>query len=321
MKSRQIAFGKVLCASGAQGFFGEGYWFHRAYKILFRMDMSKTTFVSKTATLNPCAGNMPLNKDFSPRERFPKCIKVDFHRNAVINAVGLSNPGLPTLLETGKWQSRTEPFLISIGSTAETQNQRLEDFGRMTDILKKQQSQFSAMFGVQINFSCPNVHHTPDELIEESVKVLDIMSVLNIPMMPKYSITTSTEEVSEIIKHPECDGVCITNTIPFGWHGIEWEKVWGSHTTPLPHLNGGLSGKPLRPMVCAYIAELRDRGIRKHINGTGGILHRDDVDQYHKVGASSISVGSAAILRPWYVNKIIRRASSMSWYRTKEILP
>ena len=139
--------------------------------------------------------------------------------------------------------------------------------------------------------------------------------------MPKYSITTSTEEVLEIIRHPECDGVCITNTIPFGWHGVDWEKVWGSNQTPLPHLNGGLSGQALRPMVCAYIAELRDRGVKKHINGTGGILHQDDVDQYHKVGASSISIGSAAILRPWHIHTILQRAGSMSWYRTKEILP
>ena len=162
MKSRQIAFGEVLCASGAQGFFGEGYWFHKPYKTLFRMDMSKTTFVSKTATLNPCTGNMPLNKNFSPREMFPKCIKADFHRGAVINAVGLSNPGLPALLKTGKWQSRTKPFLISIGSIAETQSQRLEDFGRMTDIIQKHRDQFSVMFGIQVNFSCPNVQHTPD---------------------------------------------------------------------------------------------------------------------------------------------------------------
>ncbi len=59
MKLRGVEFGKVFAASGMQGFFGEGYWYHRFLKP-FGLNFEGITFVAKTTTLNPRAGKIFL---------------------------------------------------------------------------------------------------------------------------------------------------------------------------------------------------------------------------------------------------------------------
>jgi dihydroorotate dehydrogenase (NAD+) catalytic subunit len=314
MKLRNIDFGNVLGASGVQGFFGEGYWFHKMWS-LFGLDFTNMTFVAKTTTLNPCKGNMPLTRHYTPRNMFPGCVKVRPFRGVMLNSVGLSNPGISTLLGTGKWQERTEPFLLSVMSLAETPEKRLEELRIMVGVIGSVKDSFSAPFGLQINLSCPNTGHNPNELIGESVRVLEMATSLGVPVMPRYSIASAPiQAIWELNDHPDCDAICVSNTLPFGWQSVDWQNVWGSDTSPLAKLGGGgLSGKTLRPFVCEWITRLRDAGFTKPINGGGGILCPQDVNSYHDAGASSIFLGSVAVLRPWRVKAIINQANSLNW--------
>jgi len=309
-----IDFGNVLGASGVQGFFGEGYWFHKIWHP-FGLDFKDMTFVAKTATLLPRKGNMSLTRRYTPKNPFPGCVKVKLRRGVMLNSVGLSNPGLNVLLRTGKWQEHTKPFLLSITSLADTPQQRLEEFRIMVATIKFHCDSFFSPFGLQINLSCPNTKHNPHELIDESAKVLEIASTLGIPVMPKYSIASAPiQAILQLNNNPNCDAICVSNTLPFGWKEINWQQVWGSKTSPLAKLGGGgLSGKTLRPLVCEWIARLRDAGFTKPINGGGGILCPKDVKHYYDAGASSIFLGSVVILRPWRVKKIIEQANNLNW--------
>lgn len=314
MKLRGIDFGNVLGASGVQGFFGEGYWFHNLWW-LFGLDFTGMTFVAKTMTFLPRKGNMSLTWNHTPQNLFPQCVKVKFLRGVMLNSVGLSNPGINMLLATGKWQERTKPFLLSIMSLADTTKERLEEFRIMVDMIGLYKDRFSAPFGLQINLSCPNTEHNPSELIDESAKVLEIASTLGMPLMPKYSIASATiQSVLQLNDNPSCDAICVSNTLPFGWKGVDWQNVWGSNVSPLAKLGGGgLSGKTLRPLVCSWIRRLREAGFTKPINGGGGILCLKDVEHYHNAGASSIFLGSVAVLRPWRVKAIIKQANNLNW--------
>jgi len=49
---RGIEFGNVFNASGARGFFGEGYVYHRLWRP-FGLSYDGSTFVAKTTTLLP----------------------------------------------------------------------------------------------------------------------------------------------------------------------------------------------------------------------------------------------------------------------------
>ena len=314
MKLRGIDFGNVLGASGVQGFFGEGYWFHKPWH-RFGLNFNGMTFVAKTVTLLPRKGNMTLTRHYTPRYPFPGCVKVKPLRGVMLNSVGLSNPGIGALLGTGEWQKRTKPFLLSIMSLAETLKKRFEELRLMVEIIGFAKDNFSAPFGLQINLSCPNTGHDPHELIGESAKVLEIAASLGVPVMPKYSIASAPiEAVRELNDHPGCDAICVSNTLPFGWQGVDWQSVWGSKTSPLAKLGGGgLSGKTLCPLVCEWVARLRDAGFTKPINGGGGILCAEDVNCYHDAGASSIFLGSVAVLRPWRVGTIINQANDLNW--------
>ena len=314
MELRGIDFGNVFGASGVQGFFGEGYWYHKPWK-RFGLDFSDMTFVAKTVTLLPRKGNMTLTDWHTPKDIFPSCVKVKFWRGLVLNAVGLSNTGLLEILNIGKWQKRTKPFFISLMPVASTAQKRSEELSRMIDMIEILKENFLAPFGLQINLSCPNTEHNPGELIDESASSLEIASALNVPLMPKYSIAFApVSAVLELNSHPACDAICVSNTLPFGWPGIDWKKTWGGEKSPLEKLGGGgLSGKKLRPLVCEWIERLREAGFSKPINGGGGILCCGDVKCYRDAGVSSVFLGSVASLRPWRVKKIISFANSLKW--------
>lgn len=309
---RGIDFGKVLGASGVQGFFGEGYRFHKIWK-LFGLNFSGMTFVSKTATLLSCQGHMSLTRRFTPRRLLPSCVKARPLRGVMLNAVGLSNPGLDALLGTEQWQKRDAPFLLSLMSLADTASKRSEELRLMVEMIGLVKDDFNAPFGLQINLSCPNTGHDPSELIDESAKMLEIAGSLGVPVMPKYSIASAPiDAIRKLNEHPACDAICVSNTLPFGWRGIDWQKVWGKNVSPLAKLGGGgLSGQALCPLVCDWIARLRDAGFTKPINGGGGIFSTADVGCYHDAGASSIFLGTVAVLRPWRVATIIKHANNL----------
>jgi len=229
--------------------------------------------------------------------------------------MGLPNPGLRALLAQGLWQERKEPFMISIASVADTKKKRLEEIRIMIDLLVMFKETFATSFGLQINLSCPNTGHDPKELIKESAEQLDIAGRLGVPLMPKYSIASAPiEAMLELEHHPYCDAICVSNTLSFGSEGIDWQKVWGTKTSPLAKFGGGgYSGKKLGPLVREYISRLRDAGFKKPINGGGGILCQNDVTLYRDAGASSVFLGSVAMLRPWRVKGIIAHANSLTW--------
>jgi hypothetical protein len=136
MKLRGVDFGSVWGQSGIQNFFGEGYPFHKFWKPL-GLDFSGMTFVAKTTTVAPRAGNMPLKADgTTPVELIPRCIVIKPFHCVALNAVGLSGLGLEFLFYTCRWQERREPFMISYMSVATTTAERLQETREFVKFLK-----------------------------------------------------------------------------------------------------------------------------------------------------------------------------------------
>lgn len=311
MKLRGIEFGCVFNASGARGFFGDGYWFHRYWRPL-GLNFSGSTFVAKTSTLEARAGNMPFDGDtLQPKRLAPDCIVIKPWKNAVLNAVGLSGPGFEKLLEQYEWQTRTEPFLLSFMSVQPKYMERLRDMFDFSAILKRALPRFRAPIGLQLNFSCPNAGIGHDDLSSEVRETLSVARSLGIPLLVKINALVSAQEAVTIANHPACDAIVCSNTIPWGQmpDRIDWHRLFGSDVSPLARYGGGgLSGAPLLPVVTAWIARARLAGIAKPIVGSGGILCAEDARRMFASGASAIEIGSVALLRPWRVRSIIRAA-------------
>jgi dihydroorotate dehydrogenase len=326
MSVRKNPFGPVWGASGVQGFFGEGYAFHRALALVPGFNFDGMTFVAKTATIEPREGNMPLD-GIIPRERFPKCVWANHRKGIALNAVGLSNPGVEVLLCCDRWQERTDPFQISFMSLESTAEARLTEWGKFLNAVARcLPGLYENPIGIQKNESCPNVgtglSHF-EEAADEIRAGLDMAAELQVTarIVIKLSANFPPEKAKDIAEHPLCWGICISNTIPWRaripWlphdHQIDWDGLFGeSNTSPLNYRGleqpGGLSGKPLVPIVCEWIRAARFYGVECHINGGGGILSPRDVESYVFAGADSVFLGSIAFLRPWRVQGCIRRA-------------
>lgn len=323
MKLRGIEFGNVFNASGARGFFGEAYWFHKWWKF-FGLDFTGSTFVAKTTTLLPRKGNMLLGPDNQPLDAVPDCIVVKPWKGVALNAVGLSGPGALTL--THRWAdtgfakvldgvlwTAPEKFMLSFMSIAPTVTERL----RETLAFSLMVANVVAAHGrdrvaLQVNFSCPNVGRDLGkyaDLADEIRQTLSIMEPLGIALLIKVNALFPPDVVRDVVEgHQACDGVIVSNTIPWGSlpDKIDWKGLFGSDVSPLAKYGGGgLSGKPLLPLVHDWIIQARMAGVKKNIVGGGGILSGDDAYRLLDAGADAVELGSVAFLRPWRVHKII----------------
>ena len=316
MDTLQRHFGYVWGASGVQNYFGEGYWFHNW---LLGPDFRGMTFVGKTTTLGARLDPticVPMKHDaVTPAERFPKRVVIKPFKGVMLNAWGLSGPGAADLIYRGEWQKRRDPFLLSFMSVAKTPEERLEELQVFCDLLSDELRGFRAHYlALQINLSCPNVGLDPSKLLHEADQSLNIASILRIPVLVKINALVPAQAAAEIAQHRQCAGLCTSNALPYGVlpDRIDWVGLFGSMTSPLKKrcgANGGLSGRPLLPLVCQQIREIRNLGCNAHINGGGGILEPVDVDAYLAAGASSVALGCIAALRPWNVQRTIRRAN------------
>ena len=130
----------------------------------------------------------------------------------------------------------------------------------------------------------------------------------------KLSVEIEPRVAVEIAKF--ADFITITNTVAFGkFPGqIDWKKLFGSETSPLAHIGaaggGGLSGKPLLPLVVKWIAHVREMGVKTPIIGGGGILSIADAELVLRAGADAVSLGCVSMLRPWRVASIIHAVNN-----------
>jgi dihydroorotate dehydrogenase len=210
LKLRGIDFGHVLDASGARGWFGEGYLFHRW--VLSGLSFEGSTFVAKTTTLNPRRGNAAMSPDrLTPRVFGQRCVKVSWRKGVVLNAFGLPGPGVAALLETGRWQQRETPFLLSFMAIEPSPQDSLREVRSFVHTLKRELPNFSAPVGLQVNFSCPNVD--AGEHLSNFRSHLDEYQALEIPIMAKLSAALSVEAALAIEEHPGCDAICVSNSI------------------------------------------------------------------------------------------------------------
>jgi dihydroorotate dehydrogenase len=266
---------------------------------------------------------MPLTKNYAPKELFPKCIWFDFFRGIALNAVGLGGPGAYHILKRGteRFWKQNKPFMISYAPEGDTADDRIYDVRRFTNITKKfltWHPWLQKILGLQCNLSCPNSTTNPEDLTREAQEYLDILRELNIPVGIKINLLVPVSAIKEITSHPTCDFLCLANTIPFGQlpDEVPWDK-WFPNGSPLAEFkSGGLSGRPLLPLLIKRIQEIRWANITIPINAGGGILSADDAvrlikETGLKQGRDSIFIGSIAMLRPWNIKPVIRVAHEL----------
>ncbi len=199
--------------------------------------------------------------------------------SGLLNAVGLSNPGISHIgseisiaMESGK------PVIGSIfGATP-------DEFLRLGSAMEDMR-----VSGVELNLSCPHVKGVGTEVGSDPVLVKQIVSTLkgslSIPVFSKLSPNVSS--VLEIATAAsDSDGLVLINTVK----GMAVDIY--ARRPVLSNIYGGLSGPAIKPVGIRYVYEVK-KELNPVIIGVGGIETAADAIEYMMAGASAVQVGTA----------------------------
>ncbi len=205
----------------------------------------------------------------------------------LINAVGLSNPGVDEFVsQVEKDPPLDFPLAVSIFGGCE------QDFADIA--VKLERIDFSFL---EINISCPNVrdeYGLPFSFSPEITAAVtnEVKRVSSKPLIVKLSPNTpNTVRVAAAAVEAGADALCIMNTVGPG-------MVIDVHTGApiLGNSTGGVSGPAILPVTVRCVYDVY-REVPVPIIGTGGISTWRDAVQVMMAGASLYGVGSAVYTR------------------------
>ncbi|MEA4884162.1 MAG: dihydroorotate dehydrogenase [Clostridia bacterium] len=256
----------VVMASGAFGYGSDYADF---------VDMASVGAICvKGTTRRPRLGNPP------PRIVETPC--------GMLNAIGLENPGIEAFL------SEHLPRLRAGGATviANIAGTSVEEFAEMAAMIDAA----DGVAGIELNISCPNVreggmHFGSDPGLVHEV-VMAVKGATSLPVMPKLS--PNVGDIVAIARAAEAagaDALSMINTLVGMAVNIDARRP------VLGNVFGGLSGPAIKPVALRMIYEVH-REVRLPILGGGGIISSRDALEFLMVGASAVSIGTAAFVNP-----------------------
>jgi len=324
MKIKKLDFKHfVFGQAGVQGFFGEldEHRHHRWFNLIPGFSFKNMVFVAKTITIDPriypSSSNTELRDGYKVKRFFPKSIWVSiksFFNGYMLNAVGLANLGATQMFSYGKWQQRKEPFLLSFMPVGKTLEEKIEEAKKFCEIVLTCYWDLEINFALQVNFSCPNTGHDQKQDPSEIIAILKVIreKIPELILIPKFNLLIEPETIS-ILKF-YCDAFCLTNTIGFGEmeDSVDWKKLFPNEKSPLTKhfggkFKGGLSGKPLFPLLVKWIDKMQKYDNTVIIIAGGGIMQKRDIlklSQFKII--HGVALGSVATIRPWRLQSLIK---------------
>ncbi len=232
--------------------------------------------------LDSGAGSV-VSKSFSkePNEGYknPTTVAVE---GGIINAIGLSSPGVDAFIEELEAVQRHKGRSIAsiYGATPDEFSYVAGKVEKLVDM-------------IELNVSCPHamegygasIGQNPD-LTREFVKA--VKDTVDVPVLAK--LTPNVTNISEIAIAAEeggADGLTLINSLG---PGMKIDIVTGNPI--LSNKFGGMSGPAIKPIAirCVYDAfEATDIPIV----GVGGIRNYSDVVEFLYAGASAVQIGTS----------------------------
>lgn len=209
------------------------------------------------------------------------------YENYMINAIGLSNPGVEEEVEEIKIAVKKAGIPI-IASVYENSAQNF------AKVAKKMSEAKPAM--IELDTSCPNVHNEGKmfssscddaaEVVKEVKKEVD-----EIPVAIKLSANVpNIGEIARACQNAGADCISAINTLPAMMIDIEARRP------VLANKYGGLSGPAILPVALRSINEIRNKCTLPIIGG-GGVSSGEDAAAMLMAGANAVSVGTVVYRR------------------------
>ncbi|MDP7180078.1 MAG: tRNA-dihydrouridine synthase [Candidatus Woesearchaeota archaeon] len=197
----------------------------------------------------------------------------------LINAVGLSNPGVLEGLREVDVAAESNVVIVSISGGT------VADFGKLAEEVSKSKASF-----IEVNISCPNVE---DDLgrpfactASDAAAVTKIVKEnSSLPVIVKLS--PNVDDIQKIAKSVEdagADALCCFNT--FGPEENEF----------LSNKKGGVSGPKIFKKALMMVSDVA-AVVKVPVIATGGITYGKDAIEMLKVGATCVGIGSGVYFR------------------------
>lgn len=216
--------------------------------------------------------------------------------SGMLNAIGLQNPGLETVMNELLPELEKYPDLPIIANVAGTcEEDYVEVCGKIGDAPNVK--------AIELNISCPNVKHggiafgtDPDVAFQLTQAV---KKVAKVPIYVKLSPNvTDIVPIALAIEAGGADGFTMINTLLGMRIDLKTRKPILANQT------GGLSGPAIKPVAIRLIHQVA--GVSKlPIIGMGGVQTVDDVLEMIMAGASAVAVGTANFTDPYVCPKLI----------------
>lgn len=245
--------------------------------------------VTKAVSVEPRQGNPP------PR--------VAETRGAMLNSVGLANPGLQAVRdECLPWLRehlrRARVIVNVVGHT-------VEDFAAVVGALAEE----PVVAAFELNVSCPNVSRGGLEFGADDVILAELVrrarGATDRPLVVKLSpVLPDPARTAGAAVAAGADAFTAVNTLP----ALLYEEEDGRPR--LGNVGGGLSGPPLLPLG-VRVTRVVAHETGKPVIGAGGIRSGRDAWQYLHAGATLVAVGTAALADPRAAERVARELGAI----------
>jgi len=206
----------------------------------------------------------------------------------MINAVGLSSPGIDSCIEELRFAVKNSKSPVIASIFAPTTKQ----FGEVARHVSKIRPNL-----VEVNISCPNVEaEFGKPFATDPQAAADVTRIVKkntgIPVIMKLSPNVSNIKViAKAVEKAGADAICAINTVG---PGMLIDIKAGKPL--LANKAGGLSGPAIRPVAVRCVYDIYET-VKIPIIGTGGITYGKDAVEMIMAGASAVGIGSAVYYR------------------------
>lgn len=225
-------------------------------------------------------------------------------RGAMLNAVGLANPGLIAVREQHlPWLREHHPGLRVVVNVV---GHTIEDFSAVVRGL----ASVPGITAFELNVSCPNVERGGLEFGADEATLSSLVARARgetaLPLIVKLSpVLPDPARMAAVAVAAGADGFTCVNTLPALILDDE-----PPHAPRLGNGSGGLSGPTLLP-IGVRITRLVSQATGKPVIGAGGVWSGRDAWQYLAAGACLVAVGTASFADPGAPARIARELNEI----------
>lgn len=247
-----------------------------------------------------CGAGAVVTKSISKDKKkgYPNPTVVEHLHGAVLNAIGLSNPGCEEFAKEIKIAKEGgKPVIVSIfGSTP-------DEFVEVAERMEK-----AGADAVELNLSCPHSMpglHTnpyfgqnPEFTFKVTEKVVDVVENVWVKLTPNVS------QIAPIAKKVEEAGASAITAINTIGPAVRIDINTGCPI--LGNTVGGLSGRAILPIAIRAIVDIK-LAVDIPVIGVGGVFQARDAIEMMLAGASGVQIGTAVMYKDLNIFEEIKK--------------